>query len=162
QQTVRSELVTVPHHRYHNQTRRPAILGLRPTVECGIDEWLERDPSCRFPQQGQDATPIGWIQPNHSVSPPDRTLPGSVADGPSAIGSLRCVRGLGNNVGNSECVGNCRTEPIRSFVIEVIGEPQLRCGSQLLSAAVEEAFGQARAEGSQPSLAPLVAVPVVT
>ena len=132
-----------------------------PTIGRGIKKRLDRDPPRGVPKQGQDAVPIGRVESDHSVGAPDRALRCCTARGPSSMGLLWRIRSLGDNIRNSECIGNYRTEPIRGFVIEVIGEPKLRCGFRHVSASAKEAFGDARAERSKPSLALLVPLPVI-
>src|SRR4029077_5991354 len=139
--SVRSQLVTVPHHRDRDQARGSGPRTRSPRVGSSIDERLERKPPPPVPQQRQDALPISRVQPDYRVGLPDRVLSPLTTDRPSARGLLWRVGSLSDDIGNPENIGNLRTQPIRRLVIKVIGKPKLRCGLRRLAAMANKTVG---------------------
>ncbi len=123
---VRGELVAGPHHRRRDQPRRPAGFPPSRPIEAGVEKRLDRDPAPRVGEQRQHAVAVGRVEPDHRIGAPDRLLGGAVAGGPRAARLLWRKRGLGDDIGDAECCGDPRAEPIGRLVVEVVGEPQLR------------------------------------
>src|SRR5438874_7069452 len=158
---IRSQLVAVAHHRDRDQARRPSPDAHLPRIGGGIDKGLEGYPSPRVLQKRQDALSIGRVQPDHSVGPPNRALSRPTTGRPAARSLLWRVGGLCDDIGNAENICNLRTQPIRRFMIEVIGKPKLRSSLRRLSAPANKTGRKLGAERGHPSLAQRVAAPVI-
>ena len=158
---VRSELVAVAHHRDRDQARRPSPSACLPSIGRSIDKGLEGYPTPRVSQQRQDALPIGRVQPDHRVGPPNRALSRTTTGRPAARRLLWRVGGLGDDIGNAEHICNLRAQPIRRLMIEVIGKPKLRSSLRRLAAAANKTRRKPCADRRHPSLAQRVAAPVI-
>ncbi len=80
-----------------------------------------------------------------------------MADIPWSDGALIRERRLGHDIGKAERGGHRRAKPIGRFVVEVVGEPQGRCGFGLGAPAGRQPLGRLSSAGREPFLAELSA-----
>src|SRR6516164_11768477 len=158
---VGCELVAVAHHRDGDETWRLSFHARWSCVGPDIDEGLEWHPTPRVSQQRQHAFPIDWVEPYHGVGPPDRALCRLPTSRPTARRLFWRVGSLGDDIGNAQRVCDWRSQPIRRLMVKMIGKPEFRSGFWSRAPAADKMGRKAAADGRQPSLTPLVAMPVI-
>src|SRR5438552_7359615 len=81
-----------------------------------------------------------------------------MTDPPGAECLPRRIRGLRDDVGYFERVGDHRTEPVRGLMVEMVGKPQLWCGFRHIPAALDKMFGEPTPKRGEPGLMVRIAI----
>src|SRR5260370_23770965 len=71
---------------------------------------------------------------------------------------LRRIRGLSDQIGYSERVGDGGTEPVRGLVVEMVGKPELWCGFRHIPAALDKMFGEPSPKRGEAGLTVRIAI----
>ena len=140
QQAIRRQLVAAAHHGHHDhpglqrvermgsrQLRAMEITLLgRVAIRRRVQERCKPQydaPGMRHLLEGSDIV-AGRTQ--QQVRHSNRGESGLMADRPGSTGPFGRMGCLGHHVGQAHRLAHHRPEPIRGFVVEVVGEPQVR------------------------------------
>ena len=149
------------HHRDRYQAWRLALWCPYSTIGRRINKRLEGNPAPRLPQKRQDALPILRVQSDHCISSPDRAFGGTIASRPRTERLYRGHGGFGDNIGDAERACDGGTQPVRRFVIDVVGEPEFGRKFRNLSPKAQTALGDPLTERGKPRLTEGIAGPLL-